>query len=97
MEVMELGNSIELVNFGDIERDKFVVIKKIVGNFVKNIQDSNSGFEKLNLNLKKVHNSEYEIFGKLFIGGKMYNSEVVNYNLFYALNEVLKKLENELS
>ena len=31
-EVMELGSSIELIDFKDVERDKFVVVKKIVGN-----------------------------------------------------------------
>ncbi len=97
MEVMELGKSIELVGFGEVERDKFVVIKKVVGNFVKKLQERNSGFEKLNLHLKKVHNNEYEILGKLISSGKMYNSEVINYNLFYALNEILKKLEAEAS
>jgi len=97
MEVMELGNSIELIGFRDVERDKFVVIKKVVGNFVKGLQDKNSGFERLSLHLKKVHNNEYEIIGKLHSNGKEYNSEVVNYNLFYALNEILKKLETEAS
>ena len=93
-EVMELGSSIELIDFKDVERDKFVVVKKIVGNFVKRLQDNNSGFERLSLHLKKVHNNEYEILGKLNMAGKMYNSEIIDYNLFYALNGILKKLEN---
>ena len=94
-EVMELGKNIELIDFKDVERDKFFIIKKIVGNFVKKIQDKNDGFEKLSLHLKKVHNSEYEILGKLMISSNVYHSEVVSYNLFYALNEILRKLENE--
>lgn len=97
MEVIELGNSIELVDFKDVERDKFFIIKKIVGNFVKKIQDKNNGFEKLSLHLKSVHNSEYELLGKLIVSGKVFSSEVINYNLFYALNEILKKLEAESS
>ena len=95
--MIELGSNIELIGFRDVERDKFVVIKKVVGNFVKGLQDRNSGFERLSLHLKKVHNREYEILGKLHSNGKMYNSEVVSHNLFYALNEILKKLEIELS
>lgn len=97
MEIMELGSGIDLVNFGNLERDKIVVVKKVVGNFVKNLQERDIGFEKLTLNLKMVHNSEVEILGKLNINGKLYNSEVVSYNLFYALNEILKKLGNEVS
>ena len=92
---MELGNSIELIDFKDIGRDRFVVIKKVVGNFVKKLQDRNSGFEKLSLHLKNIHGSEHEIIGKMISSGKTYHSEVINYNLFYALNEILKKLEAE--
>jgi len=95
MEVMELGKSIELIDFKDVERDQFFIIKKIVGNFAKRVQDKNEGFEKLSLHLKRVHNSEYEILGKLVISSRVYSSEVVNYNLFFALNETLKKLEAE--
>jgi len=97
MEVIELGDSIELSGFRDIGGDKFIVVKKVVGNFVKKLQDNNTGFERLSLHLKKIHDKEYEILGKLNSSGKMYNSEVINYNLFYALNEVLKKLETESS
>ena len=97
MEVIELGSSIELIGFRDVERDKFVVIKKVVGNAVKRIQHRYSDFERLRLHLKKVHNNEYEILGKIIISGKEYDSDVINYNLFYALNEILKKLEIELS
>jgi len=93
---MELGSNIELIDFKDVERDKMVVIKKVVGNFVKKLQERNSGFEKLSLHLKGVHGSEYEILGKMVSGGKVYHSEVLNYNLFYALNEILKKLETEV-
>ncbi len=95
MEVMELGKNIELIDFDKFERDQLFIAKKIIGNFVKKVQDKNNGFEKLSLHLKKVHNSEYEILGKLIIGSKVYSSEVVSYNLFYTLNETLKKLEAE--
>lgn len=96
-EVIELGKNIELIDFKEVERDNFFIIKKIVGNFVKKIQDRNNGFEKLSLHLKKVHSSEYELLGKLMINGNIYSSEVINYNLFYALNEILRKLEAEVS
>ena len=96
MEIIELGKNIELIDFKDIERDQLFIMKKIIGNFVKKIQDKNNDFEKLSIHLKRVHNSEYEILGKLVIKSNVYSSEVVNYNLFYALNETLRKLEAEL-
>tara|TARA_Y100000034_G_scaffold117075_1_gene156161 strand:+ start:52 stop:345 length:294 start_codon:yes stop_codon:yes gene_type:complete len=97
METIELGNNIEISGFRDVDRDKFTVVKKVIGNFVKELQDRNSGFERLSLHLKIIHNNEYELIGKLNSGGKMYNSEVINYNLFLALNEILRKLEAETS
>ena len=97
MEIIELGKNIELIDFKDIERDQLFIMKKIIGNFVKKVQDKNSDFEKLSIHLKSVHNSEYELLGKLIISGKIYSSEVINYNLFYALNEILRKLETESS
>ena len=92
-----MGNSIELTGFRGIGGDKFIVVKKVVGNFVKRLQNNNSGFEKLGLHLKIIHNNEYGIKGKLNSSGKIYTSEVINYNLFFALNEILKKLEAEAS
>lgn len=92
-----MGKDIEISGFSNIGGDKFIVVKKVIGNFVKNLQDKNSGFERLSLHLKIIHNKEYELIGKLNSKGKMYNSEVVDYNLFFALNEILRKLEAETS
>ena len=97
MEIIELGKNIELIDFKDIERDQLFIMKKIIGNFVKKVQDKNSDFEKLSIHLKRVHNSEYELLGKLVIKSSVYSSEVVSYNLFYALNETLRKLDADKS
>ena len=96
MDAMQLGDKIELINFHEFERDKLIVIRKIVGNFVKNLQEKYSDFEKLSLAFDSVHDSKSEIKGGLKIGGKDYHSEVVNFNIFFAINLVLEKLEGEI-
>jgi len=96
MEVMQLGDKIELVNFNSLDKDKLLVVRKIVGNFVKNIQDKHSEFEGLNLAFSSIHESKSEIKGKLRISGKDYYSEIVDFNLFFAIDSVLGKLEREI-
>jgi len=46
-ETIELGGNISLIGFRDVEPGKLIVVKKIVGNFVKKIQDQNKDFEKI--------------------------------------------------
>ena len=96
MESMQLGDKIELINFNGFDRDKLLVVRKIVGNFVKNLQEKQPDFENLNLVFNSVHETKSEIKGKLRIGGKDYHSEIVDFNLFFALNSVLGKLEREI-
>ena len=58
MEAMQLGDKIKLVNFHTLDKDKLIVIRKIVGNFVKNLQERNPDFEKLDLVLNSIHENK---------------------------------------
>lgn len=96
----ELGGHIELSGFKDIEPASMIIVKKIVGNYVKNVSEKNDKFEKLSLNAKSIHKTEksekYEIRGNIIINGKSFNSEVTDRNLFVAVDTVLRKLEKEI-
>lgn len=97
MDNIELGGNINLIGFKDIEPQKLVVIKKIVGNFVKRLQNHyKEDFNNIVIDLKKIHSSESEIFAKLTISNKIYNANITDFNLFFTLNKVLKKLEEQL-
>lgn len=97
MDNIELGGNINLVGFKDIEPQKLVVIKKVVGNFVKRLQNHyKEDFNNIVIDLKKIHSSESEIFAKLTISNKIYNANITDFNLFFTLNKVLKKLEEQL-
>jgi len=87
---MELGGNIELINFEDVEPGKLVVIKKIVGNFTKQVSDSQQGFEKITVELVDKENNT--IKGTLTIEGKTSIEEAADDNLFFALNSMLNKL-----
>jgi len=95
-ETMELGGNINLIGFKDVEFGKLVVVKKIVGNFIKKIQDQNKGFEKITVTLKQVHESKHEIKSHLIIDNKDHISEITDFNLFFALNKSLDKVIGQL-
>jgi hypothetical protein len=92
---MELGGLITLVGFNGIEPAKLIVIKKVVGNFTKKLQDRHTKFENLSVHFKEVHSSKNEIKTKTIIGGKVHNTESIDFNLFFALNNALTSLMTE--
>ena len=100
-DIVELGGNIQLAGFRDIDGASMVVLKKIIGNYVRKMSDIAKKFESLHVTMKPVHETEksekYEIHAKLLDNGKPFVSEVVERNLFVAVDNALKKIVNELS
>ena len=98
---MQLGGNIELSGFGDIDGASMVVLKKIIGNYARRMTEISDKFESLKLTMKPVHETEksekYEIHAQLMNSGKSVVSEVVERNLFVAVDSALKKIESEIS
>ena len=84
---MELGGNIKLVGFDDMEPAKLVVIKKIVGNYVKDLGSVN----ELCLNLNQ-EGDVFRIKGNLSLNNNKTDAEIEDNNLFFALNNLLNKL-----
>ena len=97
---IELGGNIELSGFGKIEPANLVVIKKVVGSYSRKFFEAIEKFEKLAVTLKTVHKREksekYEVHARVIAQGKTYVSEITDFNLFFALDKVLKKVESEM-
>jgi len=96
--MMELGGNIKLVGFKDLEPAKLIVIKKMIGTYAKKIAEK-IDLKELKLELKKVHNKdkevekqEYELKAKAMTDKKEYNAGTAQFNLFYALDEVMGKI-----
>ncbi len=100
-DTMQLGGNIQLTGFRDLDGSSMVILKKIVGNYVKKLSEQAEKFESLSLTMKPVHEKEksemYEIHAKLMDNGKPVVSEVTERNLFVAVDSALKKVENELN
>lgn len=100
-DTMELGGNIELSGFSNVDRSNMVIVKKIVGSYAKKFYEHGTQTEKISVHLKGVHHEQgpgkFEVHAKALIGGKPVTSETVNNNLFFALDEALKKVENQIS
>ncbi|MGM5484204.1 MAG: hypothetical protein ACQER9_04800 [Nanobdellota archaeon] len=100
---MNLGDKIVLKGFNEEAGSNMIIVKKIVGNHVKKIMDSNDSFKNIEISLKKVHaheeNGKKEGKNELHVkveADKMYNSEVVDFNLFVAVDKAMKKIFSEM-
>ena len=100
-DLMQLGGNIELSGFKDIDGASMVVLKKIIGNHVRRMTELSDKFESLKVTMKPVHETEksekYEIHAQLMNDGKPIVSEVVERNLFVAVDDALKKVISEIS
>ncbi|MBU0461144.1 MAG: hypothetical protein KJ574_01015 [Nanoarchaeota archaeon] len=98
MSIIELGGNIELVGFKELDGGSMVIVKKLVGNHVRKMNDMAENFQKLTLTMKTVHgdNGKFEIHAKVIDNGKPITSEVTDYNLFFTLDKALTKVSNSL-
>lgn len=92
---LELGGNIRLSGFSEIEPAALIVVKKIVGNYTKKITERVQGFQDIQVNMKKVHENNHAIMAKV-TADKVYNAEVTDYNLFFALDKALSKIMREM-
>ena len=94
---LNLGGDIKLVGFREIDRASMVIVKKIVGNYVKKYNDLCGKFENIKVALKVVHPTEmsekYEVHVHLMDNGKPVTSEFTERNLFVTLDKALSKVE----
>ena len=99
-EILQLGGSIELSGFNNIDGGKMIVLKKIIGNYARKIGDKTNKFEKLSINMKEVHSTEknkiFETHAKVLDNGKAITSSVTDRNLFIAVDAALKHIDKQI-
>lgn len=99
-ENVKLGEKIELVGFRELDKMNNSVINKMIGNYANKYENLTNNFENLKLTLKNVHetesNKKLEIHANLSDNGSVFTAESVNRNLFFCLDEVLRKLKTQL-
>ena len=55
---LKLGGEIELVGFKDVDPRSMIVLKKIIGNYVRRFNDHNVGFKAIKISLKVISKKE---------------------------------------
>lgn len=95
-EYLELGASIKLTGFKEVDAGSMVVLKKIIGNYARKFSDFSENFQGLQVTLKTIHESgghpKYEVIAKAVNGGHPHSVEVVDRNLIIAVDDALKKI-----
>ena len=97
-ESVELGGNITLSGFSGKDFTDMIVVKKIVGQYARKFTDGIPGFTGLAVHLKEVHKHDdgkggkAELVTKVHVDGKEYAAEVVDHNLFVALDTSLKRV-----
>ena len=94
---MELGESIDLVDFVEREPGELVVVKKIIGHAVKNFMETVPQFERLTIRFAEQENAGYLVEGVITFGGAAVTCEVSDSNKFFALDGCLKQLRRKIS
>ncbi|HLC57647.1 MAG TPA: hypothetical protein VJH95_03680 [Candidatus Nanoarchaeia archaeon] len=93
-EFLELGSKIKISGFRELDSGKLVVAKKVIGNYVKKMEERNNEFQEIYIHLKMIHNSQFEVQVKTIIGNEPKHFEVTDFNLFFALDSALNKALN---
>lgn len=92
--MIELGGNISLEGFEEVEQGKLIVIKKILGNYVKNITNKIDNFESILISFKFNENNIIDT--KLKFGEKEIKSNSNDKNIFFALNNALAGLDEKI-
>lgn len=98
---LNLGGNIELVGFKQVSMAEVVVVKKIVGQYTRKIEEHSVKFEKIMIALKEIHKIEnsakHEVHVKALDNGKAFSAEVVDKNIFVALDSAMRKVLAEIT
>ena len=96
-DTIQLGGNIHLSGFSSLDGGSMIILKKILGNYAKKFSERCKDFEDLKVYMKVVHEREksekYEIKGQLNVGGKPHVADETDYNLFFVVDIVMKRLE----
>lgn len=91
--MLELGGGIFLDNFEGIEPGRLIIVKKIVGNYTKNISENIEGFKKITISLEE--GNSYKIVVKVDAGKELIATGEKE-NLFFALNDALTGIDDQI-
>ena len=87
--MIELGGNIKLDGFSDVDPSTLIVIKKLVGNYARRVQERVCKFDELVL--ERRLGSEVTLHARVR-GEKDLVAEASDQNLFFAMEKVFSSL-----
>jgi hypothetical protein len=92
--MIDLGGKIKLNGFEDLDPPTLIVIKKLVGNYTKQIIIKNPDFSELIINLENIDNN-HKIETNLIKNSGEKKAKSVDRNLFFAISKALEEIYNK--
>lgn len=87
--MLELGGNIFLDNFDETEPGRLIIVKKIVGNYTKEISEKVKKFKKIIVSLEKGDKIKVKVKVE---AEKEFSGEGEGGNLFFALDSALAEV-----
>lgn len=90
----KLGGNIALVGFNKLDPSELIIIKKIVGNYVRKM-NVNGEYQEMRLILHQHPHGKsfkHEIKGLAIFKEGRFNSDAMEWNLYNALSQVCEKI-----
>lgn len=90
----KLGGEISLLGFDSLEPVELIVVKKIVGNYVRKLS-ARASYDSLRLELKQHRKGKsfmHEINAQLLVNGGRFGASVTEWNLYACLTKLLEKV-----
>ncbi len=94
-ETQVLGGNIELTGFRELDGGSMIVLKKIIGNYARRFSDT-YGSEKIELSMSKTSDM-FSLTGSVFCKGQKITAVHSDKNIFFLVDAVLKRIEQEIS
>jgi len=94
-ETQVLGGNIELTGFRALDSGSMIVLKKIIGNYARRFSD-NYGNEKMSLSITR-NADQFSLSASVLCKGNKITAEHTDKNVFFLVDAVLKRIEQEIS
>jgi len=94
----KLGGEISLIGFDSLEPMELIVVKKIVGNYVRKLSNQIS-YSSLRLELKQHRKGKsfmHEINAQLSADGNLFGASAMEWNLYVCLTKLFDKVLAEI-
>ena len=83
-------NNLRLSGFDETQT---TIAKRVTDSFAKHIVKQVGDVEEISIHRKDIHGSKHEVNVRIYQNGKRFTTEVVDHNLWTALDQAQRKVE----